>query len=367
MQPIVKKYFPRKQHLKGVPPGHTLSNFYVERGTMRAALMASVTTAILAAAALSASPAKAQKPVIGIASIETAAQNISCQGWQTRRGGDCNQSLSEGFRVMLETAIVKSRKMDVMERTRLSAVLQEQLLGQAGVTTSGGEIGGLTGVDYLVYGTITKFGARSEETIISGNRGVATLLDDALQGALGDALGSATLTTEMAVDLKVTDVITGQIVLAETIEGSSQQGKSVVAGGVALTEVSGDPFADVQRVVAARLSESIVTSRIPFKIIQIQSDGTVILNYGDVFLKPGDQLALFDLGEQFVDPDTGEVLGAEETQTGVVQVVAAETKFSKGVVLESSKSVAAGNILRRIATPPADEGPAQRERSGGRF
>ncbi len=50
---------------------------------------------------------------------------------------------------MLETAIVKSRKMRVFERARLDPILAEQVLGQEGVTNAGGEAGRLTGVDYL--------------------------------------------------------------------------------------------------------------------------------------------------------------------------------------------------------------------------
>ncbi len=51
---------------------------------------------------------------------------------------------------MLETAIVKSRKMDVMERVRMDTILEEQLLGQVDLTTSRGEIGNLIGIDYMI-------------------------------------------------------------------------------------------------------------------------------------------------------------------------------------------------------------------------
>ena len=105
---------------------------------------------------------------MGIVAIQTAAHNISCKGWDAHGGRDCNQNLTEGFRVMLETAIVKSNKMDVMERRQLGEVLAEQGLGQVGLTTSGGQVGGLTGVDYLIYGSITRFGARKSGFSISG-------------------------------------------------------------------------------------------------------------------------------------------------------------------------------------------------------
>ena len=100
--------------------------------------------------------------------------------------------------------------------------------------------------------------------------------------------------------------------------------------GIERSETSADPFSDVQRIVAAKIMEKIVTERFPFKVIQVQADGTLILNYGDVFLAPGDQLALFEVGESFVDPDTGETLGSDETEIGLVEVTRSEPRFSSG-------------------------------------
>ena len=90
----------------------------------------------------------------------------------------------------------------------------------------------------------------------------------------------------MAVDLRVTDVATGRIVLADSVDGEIQAGRAFSVGGIQSTESSADPFADVQRVVAARISEKIVTFHFPMKVIQAQTDGTLIINYGNVFLAP---------------------------------------------------------------------------------
>ena len=119
----------------------------------------------------------------------------------------------------------------------------------------------------------------------------------------------------MGVDLKLTDVATGEIILADAVSASVEQESGFSVGGIQKAEASADPFADVQEVVAAKIAEAIVTSRVPIKVIQVQSDGTLILNYGDVFFATGDRLAAFSVGESFVDPDTGEVLGAEETES----------------------------------------------------
>ena len=324
---------------------------------------------LLGVSAIVASPhAWAEKPVVGIGGIKTAAQNISCTGWDAYSGHNCNQYLSSGFVAMLETAIVKSGKMDVMERSQLGGVIEEQGLGEIGLTTSGGRIGGLTGVDYLIHGSITKFGARESGFAISGRAGlIGGLVSGTVGRILSPGLSRARVTTEMAVDLKVTDVASGRIVLADTVEGEARQGESFSVAGVSRSETGADPFADVQRIVAAKLAEAVITVKIPFKVIKVQADGTLILNYGNAFLKPGDVLALFDVGEQFVDPDTGEVLGSEETEIGTVQVTASEAKFSKARSLGAGEAIAVGSILRRSKIAAAQQASPERKRSGGRF
>ncbi len=302
--------------------------------------------------------ARGQKPVVGVTGIEVAARNISCEGWDTR---NCNRDLSEGFRVMLETAINKTRKMDVMERAQLDAVFAEQGLGQGGLTTSGGELGGLTGLDYLIYGTITKFGASKSGFSVSTDG-----FGSKAKRVFGKGASRQKVVTEMAVDLKVTDVASGKILISDTAEASVTSGEAFSVGGVQSSKGSGDPFADVQRAVAARISEVIVTARIPVKVIKVQRNGTLILNYGNIFFKPGDTLAVFEVGEAFEDPDTGEILGAEETELGLVEIIRSQAKFSHAKVIgEENFEVKVGSTLKRVAS--SENKSKKRKRSGGRW
>ena len=102
---------------------------------------------------------------------------------------------------------------------------------------------------------------------------------------------------------------------------------------------------------------------IPFKIIKVMGDGSLIVNYGNAFFRPGDRLAMFDVGEKIVDPDTGEVLGADTTETGMVEITAAEPRFSRARTLEGSPTV--GSVLRRVIEQPQQA--TKRKRSGGDF
>ena len=134
-------------------------------------------------------------------------------------------------------------------------------------------MGGLTGTDYLIYGTITRFGSSGFQTDNKGPTGIAQF--GGIVGAIAQrTIQKENVTTEMGVDLRVTDVATGHILFAGSLDASITQRSST------------DPFADVQRALAAKISEAVVTSRIPIKVIAVQDDGTLILNYGSVFPCP---------------------------------------------------------------------------------
>ena len=324
-----------------------------------------VSTVVLAVLLVATHASGQNKPVVAIGPIGVAAQNISCEGWD-RSVYNCNQDLAEGFRSMLETAITKTGKMDVMERMHLEFVLQEQGLSEVGLTTSGGGLGGLTGVDYYVYGTVTRFGAQQSGFSVNERSGIGGLVNRRAGGALGGGISKSNVTTEMGVDLKVTDVASGHIVIADSVSSSVKQRGGFSVGGIRKAQSQGDPFADVQQAVAAKIAEAIVTSRIPIKVIQVQADGTLILNYGDVFFTTGDRLSAFTVGESFVDPDTGEVLGAEETEIGMIEITRAEPKFSRARVVTGE--IAQGSTLKRpIGAESADQQQKKRKRSGARW
>lgn len=301
----------------------------------------------------------AQKATVGVTQIEAAAQSISCSGWDAYTGNDCNADLAEGFRVMLETAIFKTGKMDLFERSRMDAV-EEQLLAEGGLTDAGGKVGSLTGVDYLMYGAVTKFGSNTQATSVNTSR-------FGRFGRKAGGVNTGKATVEMGVDIRVTDVETGKILIADSVEGSVQAGSAFSVGGVSSAQGSADPFADVQRVVAAMIAEKIVTYRYPIKIISKQGDGTLIVNYGNIMLKPNDVLVAFALGESFVDPDTGETLGAEETELGSVSVTQADARFSKARVADGDPAAfTVGTILKR-GTPASNPDDGKRKRSGGKL
>ena len=90
--------------------------------------------------------AQSKKPVIGIGEMRSSV------------GGDVDT-----FRAMLETALANTNKFDLIERSRIGDLISEQALSAGGITQGSGQIGGISGVDYLIYGSITKLGVETNE------------------------------------------------------------------------------------------------------------------------------------------------------------------------------------------------------------
>ncbi len=239
----------------------------------------------------------------------------------------------DNFQTMLETQLIKTNKFTIIERSRIDEILKEQGLSSTEFVDGGAQFGGIKGIDYLIYGSITKLG--------SDKGGVSI-------GGFSAGGGNAA----MSIDLRIVDAHTGEIILADTVERSLKTSGNVRIQGFSKSDSSGDPLSDIQRVTAEAITGLVVTTIYPVKLIAIQGDGTVILNYGKGLFDVGDAVNVYEMGEGFVDPDTGEVLGKEETLLGVLEVVEVQAKYAKAKAVEGS-GFAKGNIARK-AIPSKD-------------
>lgn len=263
----------------------------------------------------------ASKPVIGIGDITSTV------------GGNVTT-----FQTMLETAISQTNKFELMERSRMDDILGEQALSAGGLTQGSGQIGGLGGIDYLIYGSITKLGTTSNAMAIGG-------------------IGGGGQKAEMSVDIRVVDITTGSIKISKTVEDSAKSGSAFAMEGLAIGGEEADPLGDVQRKTANKVATMIAMEIFPLKVINV-SKGEAYVNYGPPSVKKGRFYKVVELGEGFTDPDTGEVLGQDETYIGAIEITETKSKYSIGRVLEGkiergqiafSMSEKAGKKLKQAA------------------
>lgn len=272
---------------------------------------------ILTSAILADAPASGGKSVVAVGEITSSIPGSDPATFQT----------------MIETQLVKTNKFRLIERSRLDQILGEKGLSMEGITQGTGKLSGVSGVDYLIYGSITKLGADNQGMQVRG-------------------FGTSSSKVVMAMDLRVVNASTGEMLYADTVQESvdGSSGLSLPSvrgfGGFQTQQKQADPLGDVERLTAKGITDRIVTTIYPIKVIAVQADGTVVVNYGDSVLTVGDQLKIFELGESFKDPDTGQVLGAEEKLVGLLKVTETEPRFSKAQVVQGTPKV--GNLCRRL-------------------
>ena len=124
--------------------------------------------------------------------------------------------IGRGVADMLITALVSTGRFTVVERNDqvLQKIFAEQKLGQSGAVTAqtAAKAGQLLGARAAAYGEVTEFAIRKT-------------------GAYVGLAGTKTITTRTAIDVRLADASTGEIIAAASGVGSS----STSTSGIALT------------------------------------------------------------------------------------------------------------------------------------
>ena len=119
-------------------------------------------------------------------------------------------------------------ELQVVERQNVSAVLSEQEMTELGMVRKGPNAarkGQLTGARYIVLGTVTSFDTRVKEKGSTSNFGL-----------LGFGNNKQQLETQdyVALDIRVVDSTTGEVIGARTVEGRSSNVAAAQQKGVSL-------------------------------------------------------------------------------------------------------------------------------------
>jgi curli biogenesis system outer membrane secretion channel CsgG len=142
----------------------------------------------------------ADKPQIGVIRFS----NSTHAGWWH------GVATGENLQDMLIAELASTKKFTVVERKELNAVISEQKLGASGLVRkeTAPDIGKLTGAKYLIAGTVSAF----EENTTGKNAGISVM---------GVSVGGSKGKAYMAVDLKVIDTTSGEIIDVRTVEATS--------------------------------------------------------------------------------------------------------------------------------------------------
>jgi curli biogenesis system outer membrane secretion channel CsgG len=262
---------------------------------------------LIAALGMTAAADAQLKKRVAVFSFEDKTDH-SWSWWDGRPPGD-------GMADMLTTALVKSGQYTVVERKEISAILDEQKLGQAGVVTqeSAAQVGKMLGVELAIVGSITEFGYSKKD----------------IGGSLkGFGLGVKKQKATVAVDVRLINTTSGEILKAENVrKEESSNSLSVSTREGSFNNETDFDNSIVGKATRAAVDDIVVlinenSETLPWmgKVILVK-EGTVYFKPGeDGGVKMGDRFAVFTKGEELIDPDTGLSLGSEEKKVGTLEV-----------------------------------------------
>lgn len=161
-------------------------------------------------------PYSGPKARIAVADFEVKA---------AKAGGE----IGSGLREMLITALINSNRFSVLERQALNAVMQEQEISASGAAQAGAggpERGKIKTADLIITAAVTEFEPRASggRAGIGGGGGVGS-------GVLGALLGGALNKAHMALDIRIVDASTSEVLAATRVQGQASDISGGVLGG----------------------------------------------------------------------------------------------------------------------------------------
>jgi|SRR5690554_210073 len=282
--------------------------------------------ALLAFVSLLVAPLSWAAPRIAVMDFENKAQH---GGWR----------IGQGAADMLTTGLVSGTNLEVFERARLNSILEEQNFGQSGRVdpSTAAQIGKIIGVDYIVTGAVTEYGQ-------SGS------------GAGGGGVNVGKKGYHSSVDVRIVDVNTSRIILAETGSGSKSSVNVRVfgfGGGESFNEKHAtatmrDAINDVVgKISKANLKSSggssgggstaAAASSSATALLADVSGKSVILNMGSsAGFSVGQELTIKRKGREIKDPATGKVIKTTYDTLGKIKLTVVEGAYSEGTVVDGS-------------------------------
>ena len=232
-------------------------------------------------------------------------------------------NLQDEFRSSVEALLTQGRRFGVLDRSRPDVYEAEKQLLQSGDAGPGerARLGKVLGADYLLYGVIDRVVVEDQsKTIeITGERknrlvGLAEIRFTVLATATRQVKWSSSI----AMDRVFPARIHPEAAAAAVLQG-----------------------------VAAAMVDELTENIYPPKVTAVVAPGQFVVNRGGKTVAPGDLFEVFVLGEQLIDPDTGESLDRIEMSVGIAQILDVKPKYSVAELISGSAELSRGMVLRR--------------------
>lgn len=251
---------------------------------------------------------------------------------------------AHGMTEMLTTALMKTNRFIVLERAVMDKVVGEQDFGAGGRVNAetAPKVGKIIGAQAMITGDITEFSY--SQSSVGGNMSVLR----------GFGAKSDKVTALVAVDIRVIDAATGEVLASERAQGKAQMSKvsaTATAGGSDFSVAAGEntPLGQATRQALQGAVAAIVAgmqkARWSARVIDFRN-GMLYINAGsEMGIQPGMDLAVFRPQEALVDPDTGKSIGTPDQKIGTVVVDSIQEKYCVAKILFGA-DMKRGDVVR---------------------
>jgi len=233
------------------------------------------------------------------------------------------------------TAMLESGRFSLIERQKVDEILLEQDLGATGRITpqTAARIGKMLGADLILTGSISEFSIRRTG------------------GGIG-RISVGVTTGKVRLQARLVNTTSGEIMVAADESNS----KNLVGARIKSLNFKQDfdyglahdvmhPAVEKAVVKIVEQAQAIPAAAHSGRVIKVEGD-KVWINLGTSSgAKVGDTFTVVRKGEELIDPDTGQSLGAEQENIGVVEITEVRAKYSIAVL--KSGGAAAQDFLKK--------------------
>lgn len=281
-----------------------------------------------------------------MASAATLKKIVAVSRFENKTSWRGQISLDDGMADQLTDALMQSGQFVVVERQTLGDVTGEQDLANSGRVqkSASAQTGKLVSAQILIKGTVTEFESQSS----GSENGV---------GFGGFHIGNKREEAHVGLIIRLIDTTTGEVLASQRVEGKAAAGGVKVGANVSGVEFGTAGFSKTPLGKAVQMAIDDAVSQIsaklkdvPFqaRVVKVNADNNEVYISGGskTGVAEGNVFTIYSVGENLVDPSTGEQLGSEVTKKGTVKVTSVEEKYAKAKSEASLKDIKAGDIVK---------------------
>ncbi len=274
---------------------------------------------LLTAAVILLAPAQAQEKkklaITKIAATDALSKRMAKQGVELSL-----DSVLQALDSQVYDRVLNTRRFEILERSDADALATE--------SAAAGEAFNFNKADYLLTIRVDSFNDRMEERKLA---------------SLGKTIRARTI--ELSAVAKITEVSTQRAIASTNFKVSKRDSENRSESTTArVGEGSDDLMIQAVGEMAAKIAMRAADAVSPARIIG-KRDATVTINRNDQSgIKVGQVWEVFAIGDELVDPDTGEK-SLEEVYVGKVKITRVTPQNSQGQTLEDT-GIQRGAIVR---------------------